>query len=200
MEIYLYGCGGHAKVILDIFYQQGKSIKALIDDNPPSTVNQIYGVPIYRASEALSNINPENSKWIIAIGNNRIRQKLALQLENQGYSFATAIHPSAKIALGVEISPGTVVMANTVINTDTTIGNHVILNTGSLVDHDCHIGDYTHISPGCILCGHVKVGKKVLLGANTTVSPCIEISDEISCDPGSTIVESLFSSSTELFT
>jgi len=191
MEIYLYGCGGHAKVILDIFYQQGKLITALIDDNPPSTINQIHGVPIYKTSEALSSISTENSKWIIAIGNNRIRQKLALKLENQGYSFATAIHPSAKIGLGVEISPGTVVMANTVINTDTKIGSHIILNTGSLIDHDCYIGDYTHISPGCTLCGHVKVGKSVLLGANTTVSPCIEIGNEINFTPSSTILESL---------
>lgn len=193
MDIYLYGCGGHAKVILDIFYQQGKSITALIDDNPPSTINQIHGVPIYKTSEALSIISIENSKWIIAIGNNRIRQKLALQLENQGYSFATAVHPSARIALGVEISPGTVVMANTVINTDTKIGRHVIINTGSLIDHDCQIGDYSHISPGCTLCGHVKVGKNVLLGTNTTVSSCLEIDNEINCEPSSTIVKSLSS-------
>lgn len=191
MNIYLYGCGGHAKVIVDIFYQQGKSIKALIDDNPPSTKNKIHGVPIYKTSEALSNISAENSKWIIAIGNNRIRQLIALKLENQGYSFATAIHPSARIGLGVEISPGTAVMANTVINTDTKIGSHAIINTGSLIDHDCNIGDYSHISPGCTLCGHVKVGKSVLLGANTTVSPCIEIGDEISFTPSSTILESL---------
>ncbi|MBV6624180.1 MAG: acetyltransferase [Rivularia sp. (in: Bacteria)] len=193
MEIYLYGCGGHAKVILDIFDQQGKSIKALIDDNPPSTANQIHGVPIYRASEALSNISIENSKWIIAIGNNRVRKQIALKFENQGYSFTTAIHPSAKIALGVEISPGTVVMANSVINTDTKIGTHAIINTGSLIDHDCHIGDYTHISPGCTLCGHVKVGKNVLLGANTTVSPCLEIGNEMNCQPGSIITKSLSS-------
>jgi len=191
MEIYLYGAGGHAKVILDIFYQQGKSIKAFIDDNPSSAIAQIHGVPIYRTPEALPTISRENSKWIIAIGNNRIRQQIALKLENQGYSFTTAIHPSARIALGVEISPGTVVMANTVINTDTKIGNHAIVNTGALIDHDCNIDDYSHISPGCTLCGHVKIGKSVLLGANTTISPCIEIGDGTNCSPGSTIIESL---------
>ena len=114
LEIYLYGCGGHAKVILDIFYQQGRSVKALVDDNPPSTINQIHGVPIYQTSEVLPTISTKTSKWIIAIGNNHIRQKIALKLENRGYSFTSAIHPSARIALGVEILPGTVVMANTV--------------------------------------------------------------------------------------
>ncbi len=199
MDIYLYGSGGHAKVILDIFYQQGKSVKALLDDNPPSKinkihVNKIHGVPIYQASKILPTINPKNSRWIVAIGNNRIREQIALKLENQGYSFTSAIHPSARIALGTEISPGTVVMANTVINTDTKIGSHVIVNTGALIDHDCNIKDYSHISPGCTLCGHVSIGKSTLLGAGSTVSPCIEIGEQTNCPPGSIIIEPLISS------
>lgn len=38
-------------------------------------------------------------------------------------------------------------MPNVVINADTIIGNHVIINTGSIIEHDNQIGDYVHVSP-----------------------------------------------------
>ncbi|WP_318999811.1 hypothetical protein [Mesobacillus sp. S13] len=39
-------------------------------------------------------------------------------------------------------------MANAVINPDTIVGSHCIINTKSSVDHDCRIGDYVTVSPG----------------------------------------------------
>ncbi len=189
--IYLYGSGGHAKVILDILHKQNRWPEAFLDDNPPHEKKQIHGVPIYLASEILPKIDPKNSQWIVAIGNNKIRQQIAHQLQNQGHTFTTAIHPSAQIALGVEIAHGTVVMANAVINTDTKIGHHVIVNTGATIDHDCIIKDYAHIAPGCALCGGVKIGERVLLGVGSAVCPTMEIGDGTICGAGTIIVKSM---------
>lgn len=49
------------------------------------------------------------------------------------------------------------------------IGKRVIVNTGSTVDHDCIIGDYVHIAPGCHISGNVVIGDGVWIG----VSSCI---------------------------
>lgn len=190
MEIYLYGCGGHAKVILDILRKQQRCVTAFVDDNPPAGIEQIHGVPVYLASELLPTISP-NSQWIVCIGNNRIRQNIAQKLNNQGLSFTTAIHPSAKIALGVDIRPGTVVMANAVINTDTKIGHHAIINTGSTIDHDCIIGDYCHIAPGCSICGQVQLHQGVFLGVGSSICPSIQIGEHTTCGAGSVVVKSL---------
>ncbi len=191
MNIYLYGYGGHAKVILDILHQQGRKVTALVDDNPSLKASLIHGVPVYLAAEITNFTSTENSQWIVAIGNNQIRKKIALKLSKKGYRFTTAIHPSARIGLGVTIEPGTVVMANVVINPDTHIGSHVIVNTGAIIDHDCHIGNYSHISPGCNLCGLVSVGMGVFLGVGSSVSPLMEIGDGATCSAGSVVTKSL---------
>lgn len=191
MYIYLYGCGGHAKVILDILFQHGQKVAGFVDDNPPVGITQIHGVPIYQRAQVLPKIKPEHSQWIVAIGNNSIRQQIAEKLQFQGYSFISAIHPSAQVAMGVKIAPGTVVMANAVINTDTQIGNHVIINTATAIDHDCKIGDYAHIAPGCSLCGQVEVGQGVLVGVGSSVRPLIKIGDWTTCGAGSVVVKSL---------
>lgn len=187
----MYGCGGHAKVILDILYRQGRTVAALVDDRPLSGMAEIHGIPIYAAGKKLAEIECDRSQWIVAIGNNRIRQTLAEKLQNQGYSFTTAIHPSAQIALGVTIAPGTVVMANAVINTDTHIGQHVIVNTGATLDHDCIIGDYCHIAPGCSVCGGVKIGNGAFLGVGSSVCPNVTIGDQTTCGAGSVVIRSL---------
>lgn len=191
MGIYIYGCGGHAKVILDILHQQGKMVTAFVDDYPPPEITQIYSVPVYPALEAQYPIRPDCSQWIVATGNNSIRQRIADKLKSQGHSFTTAIHPSAQIAIGVRIAPGTVVMANCAINNDTKIGHHVIVNTGATIDHDCTIGDHCHIAPGCSLCGQVSLGAGVFLGVGTCVSPFVEIGAQTTCGAGSVVIRSL---------
>ncbi|MEG4059188.1 MULTISPECIES: acetyltransferase [unclassified Microcoleus] len=191
MNTYLYGCGGHAKVIIDILSRHRQVITGIVDDNPPQGITEIYGTPIYLAAEKLIKINTENSQWIAAIGNNRTRQYITQKITNLGYSFTTAIHPSAQIALGVEIASGTVIMANTAINTETKINHHVIINTGTTIDHDCIIDDYCHIAPGCSLAGQVRLGRGVLLGVGTKVCPGVEIGDGTTCGAGSVVIHSL---------
>jgi sugar O-acyltransferase (sialic acid O-acetyltransferase NeuD family) len=191
LKTYLYGCGGHAKVILDILLKQKISVAGIVDDSPVQGCRYIHGVPIYSSQSILSSHPPDAARWIVAIGNNRIRQSIAEKLSNQGYQFITAVHSSAQIALGVTIAPGTVVMANAVLNTDAQIGHHAIINTGATIDHDCVIGDYAHIAPGCSLCGQVIVGSGALLGVGTKVKPAMEIGAWTTCGAGSTVVESL---------
>jgi sugar O-acyltransferase (sialic acid O-acetyltransferase NeuD family) len=192
MDIYLYGCGGHAKVVADTLYRQGRKVAAFIDDNPPTQLSQIHSIPVKKASaEILREIECDRSQWIVAIGNNPIRRRITEKLESYGYSFTTAIHPSAEIACGVEIGSGSVVMANSVINTDTKIGNHVIVNTCSTIDHDCKIGSYSHIAPGCRLCGQIELGESVFLGVGTKIVPNIHIGEHTMCGAGSVVVKSL---------
>jgi sugar O-acyltransferase (sialic acid O-acetyltransferase NeuD family) len=195
VEIYLYGGGGHAKVILDILYRQKRLVAGIADDFLASARSELHGVPVSSTTDLLARIAQRNScegiSWIVAIGNNLIRQSIAEKLSIQGAQFATVIHPSAQIALGVRIQPGTVVMANAVINTDAQIGHHAIINTAATIDHDCVIGDYAHIAPGCSLCGQVIVGSGALLGVGTKVKPAMEIGAWTTCGAGSTVVESL---------
>lgn len=191
MGIFLYGCGGHGKVILDIVLNQDKKVIAIVDDKPPHNINEIHGVPIYKTNDFLAQTKPSDGQWIISVGNNAIRSQIENKLSSLGYSFATAIHPSAQIGSGVKIGSGTVVMANAVINIDSYIGNHCIINTGATVDHDCHIDDYCHIAPGCSVCGQVSLGKQVLLGVGSSVKPLMKIGDNTSCGAGSVIVKSL---------
>jgi len=53
----------------------------------------------------------------------------------------------------------------------------LMVKTGAVVSHDCEIGAYTHIAPGCLLAGQVRVGQKALIGMGVTTAIGISIGD-----------------------
>ena len=105
---------------------------------------------------------------IVAIGDNAIRKRVA---EFTKHPFVNAIHSSAIISPRVKMGVGNMILHGVIIQAETEIGNHVIINTGAQVDHDCIVEDYVHIAPRVVLCGNVKVGSGTLIGAGATVIP-----------------------------
>lgn len=162
-EIYLYGAGGHAKVVLDILAACGVQVPAIVDGNP--ALDQLKGIPVVHEWADMSPL-------IIAIGGNAVRKKIAEELPA---SFGTAIHPSAVVSPCAEIGEGTVVMQNATVQADARIGRHCIVNTASSIDHECQFGDYVHVSPHATLCGNVRVGEGTWIGAGATVIQGVSI-------------------------
>ncbi|WP_456101989.1 acetyltransferase [Phocaeicola plebeius] len=162
--MFLYGAGGHAKVIMDILKAEGKLVEALIDDN--EGVDELMGVKV------LHNVNCGISPLIVSIGNNRIRRSIA---EKVDAVFGMAVHPSAIVSGSAKVDVGTVVMQGVIIQACVQIGSHCIINTGASIDHECVIDDFVHISPRVTLCGNVHVGEGTWIGAGTVVIPGVKI-------------------------
>lgn len=187
-EIILLGAGGHAAVILDILKAQiskGEAIKikGLLDD---SNKKEWMGYPVLGSTLEVNDFNEENTYFIIAIGSNKIRDKLSKKYSH--LKFFTAIHPSAIIGSQVNIGAGTVVMPNAVINANSQIGQHVIINTGVIVEHDNLIGDYVHLSPNATLCGTVRVKPLTHIGAGATVIQGKMIGRQSMIGAGATVI------------
>ena len=116
--IFLYGAGGHAKVVADTVERQGLyEIAFLVDDDPGLAGQEIYGYRVLGGrSELLAAVaRGEVSHGILAIGSNKVRLRLAAELGAEGIEFLSAIHPSAQLARGVEVGEGTVIMGGVVI-------------------------------------------------------------------------------------
>lgn len=192
-EIILFGAGGHAAVIVDILQAQIQlgaaiKIKGFLDD---SDKLEWMGYPVLGPISSAMAFHEENVSFIIAIGNNLVREMI--EREFSALSFFTAIHPTAIVGSNVNIGAGTVVMPRVVINGNTQIGRHVILNSASVIEHDNMIDDYVHISPGAILCGTVKVGKKTHIGANATIIQGMSVGESCVIGAGSTVIRPISS-------
>ncbi len=191
MDYIIYGAGGHAKVVHDILRANGASITGVMDDH--LSEDQWNGLRFLGNIQSLENAPDlyKNKLFIVAIGHNETREKVAASLEKLGLRFGNAIHPSAIIGSNCFIGVGTVIMPNAVVNADTVIGKHVIINTSSSVDHDCEIRDYTHISPGAHLAGGVVVGKGTHIGIGASVIPKVKIGSGTIVGAGAAVIHDL---------
>jgi len=176
--IYLYGAGGHAKVIIDILEMQGNTVAGIFDDN---LTKKVWNFPTLAFPGPFDFSKDE---LIISIGNNLIRERISKTIAN----FLTAIHPSSVVSRYASIAEGSVIMAGAIINASTTIGNHCIINTNASVDHDCVLQDFVHISPNVTLCGDVFVGKCSHIGAGAVIIPGKKIGINSVVGAGSVVI------------
>lgn len=180
-KLVIIGAGGHGRVVADIARLNGYEDIIFLDD-----------ADVLQASGKVSDyVKYTDADFLIAIGNNSIREKIQTVLTENSCKIVTLIHPHAVIGSDVVIGNGTVVMAGTVVNTGARIGNGVILNTCCSVDHDCVIDDYCHISVGAHLAGSVTVGKKAFVCAGATVINNIAICDECVIGAGAVVVRNV---------
>jgi sugar O-acyltransferase (sialic acid O-acetyltransferase NeuD family) len=171
-KILLIGASEHAKVVMDSIEKEGRyEILGLIDTYKPAG-EDIFGYKILGAENILVKLfeGGEVTGGIITIGDNWTRHLVAEKIKSLApkFKFVTAVHPSASIARGVTIGAGTVLMAGVIVNSDSKIGDHCILNTRSALDHDCEMGDFSSLAPGVTTGGKVSIGafSAISLGAN----------------------------------
>ena len=179
----VYGAGGHAKVIISILKAGGHKIEVIFDDD--ILKNYLLEIPV------TSGYQPDffrDEKLIIAVGDNFIRRRLATQIQ---HNFGKIIHLSAVLDGTAQMGVGSCMMQNSVVQADSVIGKHVIINTSSSVDHDCHIEDFVHIAPGVVLGGNVTVSENTLIGIGSTVIPGLSIGKNCLISAGSVVTKNI---------
>lgn len=179
--IYLYGAGGHAKVIIDILESCGKTVTGIFDDDPLKVIWN------FSPSKFPGSFNFSNDELVISIGNNKVRERIS-KIEA---TYLTAVHPSAIISKYVTIGKGTVIMGGALVNADTRIGGHCIINSHASVDHDCILQDFVHISPNATLCGGVSVGQCSHIGSGAIVIPGKRIGDNTVIGAGAVVISDI---------
>lgn len=162
-----YGASGHGKVLIEAFVASGGTVTGVVDDNA-----EIKTLLSYPVSGRYDKQRFPGSSFVISIGNNCIRKRIAASLRE---NFGRVIHPATVISPSASIGDGSVAMGGVIINAGSLIGSHVILNTASVVDHDCTIEDFVHVSPNATICGSVVIGEGTHVGAGATIIQNVRI-------------------------
>jgi sugar O-acyltransferase (sialic acid O-acetyltransferase NeuD family) len=191
VKIVIIGYGGHGYVAIDILQKRGFDIVGYCDVEKKAL--NPYGLD-YLGSEKRFFSQPltaGNYSAFISIGEIALRQKIFTGLTSLDIQIINAIHPNAIVAEKTLLGRGVFIAARAVINPLTKIGDGVICNTSCSIDHECTVGDFSHICPGTVLCGNVTVGKHSFVGANSVVIPGTTIGDYVIVGAGSTVTTDL---------
>jgi sugar O-acyltransferase (sialic acid O-acetyltransferase NeuD family) len=129
--------------------------------------------------------------FILGIGDNTLRQKIAELILSKSKKLANVVHPSASVSQHITIGAGNFIGRNTAVNPLAVIGNWCILNTGCIIEHECVLHDGVHVAPGAVLAGNVTVGERSFIGANTVIKQGIKIGKDVVIGAGSVIISDI---------
>ncbi len=164
------GAGGHSKVVVDaLLSREPHRLFVVSDDRAKDESMTLLGFPV--VAPLLGNPTLAGRLMHVALGDNSLRKKIALEAEWIGYILESIIHPEASITATASLGAGAFVAARAVIAPDARVGRCCIVNHGAIVDHDCNIGDWAHIAPGVLLGGDVVVEEGAMVGAGAIVLP-----------------------------
>ncbi len=189
----IVGYSGHAYVIIDILLSAGRLVTAYCDQEEKS-LNPYHLEYLGKESEVINKL--KKFDYFACVGHNGIREKIHSQLSSMLGNPINAIHPRAIISSSAKIGDGVMIAANATVNPLVEIGRGVICNTSSSIDHECIIGDFSHIAPGAVLCGNVKVGRKSFIGAGAVIRQGIIIGENVMVGAGAVVIRDIPSNTT----
>jgi UDP-N-acetylbacillosamine N-acetyltransferase len=188
----IFSFGGHARSVADIALASGVQDLIFVDEAAGEN-DSLWGFPVRTAFDGQL---PDGWQAIAASGDNRTRQRQVAAIHGRGWPLATLISPTATISREASISEGCFIGHHAHVGPLSHIGTACILNTGAVVDHECTIGDYTHVSVNSSVAGRCRLGSFVFLGTGAVVIDNGYIADSITVGAGSVVIRPLVESGT----
>lgn len=191
-RVILYGCGGHARSMINVFREISTEIDLILVDSRALDGESILGCQVERDYRI-----DENDGYIIAIGDNQKRRQIYEQMQSYHIGHCISlISMSANLGIASKIGEGTFIAPEVYIGPQTVIGNNTIINTGSIIEHETVVGDHTHIAPRVTVCGRSRIGNYVFCGAGSTVIDKITICDNVIVGAGAVVKEDILEAGT----
>jgi sugar O-acyltransferase (sialic acid O-acetyltransferase NeuD family) len=167
MALIIVGAGGFGREVLQYALDAKLSVKGFLDINSNAldgfpVEHQILGSPVEYVFES-------TDRFVLAIGDPAIKQKLAKLLETRGAQFVSVIHPLAYVAPSARLHLGCVVAPFAFLAPSTVLEEHVSINTYASAGHDARIGAFSTLSPYSVINGFVTLGQGVLLATHAVV-------------------------------
>lgn len=184
-HIIIVGGGGHAGVVIQAIRQAGGiTIVGIADDTLlPGSLAHDYQV----LGDPLSVFATHSYPLVMAIGSGIGRAKY-IGLETLKGRWFSVVHPHSTFA-GKFPGLGCFFAAGSRIGNGCQIGRGVIINTNASLDHDSEIGDFSHLGPGAVTGGHVKIGAHTMIGIGAMIRDHLTIGSNCVIGMGAVVLE-----------
>lgn len=187
MKLIIFGCGGHARSVADIFLSNEPDSEIVFVDDNAKSGEKILGFPV------LKEVMVEEP-YFIAIGDNSKREEQYKKVKTQG--LISVISRSSYIGRNIRIGTGCFIGNGVHLGPEVQIGTNTIVNNHAIVEHEVKIGSHSHIGPNATISGRSEVGDRVFVGVGATVIDGIRICSDVTVGAGSVVVDDITGSGT----
>lgn len=191
-KIVLVGGGGHCKSVANSLQRAGLYDDAIVVDQAFPQLRDVLGIPVVGKDDKLSNLkNAGYDHAFITVGSIKsttLRRRLYKETVRLGFCLPYIVDPSAQVSEHAKLEAGVFIGQNSIVNAEAHICKMAIINTGATIEHDCTVGEYSHVAIGATLCGNVSVGNDTLIGAGAVVIQGVRIGNSALVGAGSIVL------------
>ncbi|MBL8281783.1 MAG: acetyltransferase [Acinetobacter junii] len=168
----IYGASGCGRSLMPVARQQlqrdGLTAELyFIDDrfDQPTVWN---GHPAVNYA-SFQQLQASSKHVVIAIANSRIREKIALQLQQDKIKMWSICADNVVLMDEVDLGEGSALSPFVTVTSNIRIGKCFHANLYSYVEHDCLIGDYVTFAPGVKCNGNIHIHDHAYIGAGAVI-------------------------------
>lgn len=184
--VLILGAGGLGRELFWWAKEAGLRPIGFIDDNPEALKGFTDYPPIIGDVDSA----PLGSPILCGIGKNPVRKVCIERLRARGATFASCIHPQAKV-LNAKLGEGAVVAPFAYLGADAVVGDFLFIQTGAVLGHDVRAGDFLRMDTTAFIGGHARVGHGVTLHTGAKVMPGKHVGDGATLGAGSVLLSNL---------
>ena len=164
MILAICGLGGTGREILELAKELNKVSHrwdSYIFIDKDTERNSFQGCPSMDMETALGKYAKDEILFTIALGEPYLREKVYHEVIDNGYSLATLVHPNVHIPDSTTLGQGVIVSSGSFISVDSVIEDNVLIQPATTIAHEHGI----------------TVGKSVIVGMGAMVHA--DVTDEV---------------------
>ncbi|MFZ4395412.1 MAG: acetyltransferase [Kiritimatiellia bacterium] len=169
--VVLIGAGGFGRELLWACSRAGLTVAGFCDDAAGRQKGEFAGLLLLGTIEAATARFGVGTRFHIAVGDNRARQRLAERAQAIGWEPVAIVDPTALVAPDAVIAPGAYVGIGSVVSCLARVERFAIVNHHVTVGHESVIGAFAQLCPGARVSGNCVLGEGALLGSNAVILP-----------------------------
>jgi len=192
-DIVIVGAGGLGRSIaglIEDINRQGRAwnILGFVDQNQALHGKVINHYPVLGSLDWLKE---KSISVVMGIGDPLARKAVMEKLGGTLNNYPVLVHPSALVSRHACLGRGVVVCQGSVVNIDSALENHSLVNPLCTIGHDSIIGSYCMLMPGVNVAGNVRLEECVSVGMGAAIIQGITIGARTVIGAGAVVVRDL---------
>lgn len=189
----IIGAGGVGRETFDALMssRDGDALRGFVDDDAAVDLASLPAPFLGDLDSVLGSDVAAGTGYIIAIGDGRVRRRIAARIGEHGTASLTphtVIDGSATVGSRNSIGAGSLLLPGARLSNAITLGRHVQLHVNAVVGHDAVLADFVSVYPNATVGGAATIGEATTIGSGATVLPGVSIGDHATVGAGAVVV------------
>lgn len=193
-RIAIIGSGDLGRSIAHYAHSNGFAISGFYDDF--QKLESVDGFPVLGKLSLIEDDYDNHifDALVCAVGYNHFhfREEVFKRYHIEcGIPFATIIDQSCHIDASATIGEGVVMFPTAMVDKGCVIEDNVLLNVGVTIAHDSTVKCHSFLSPRVAMAGFSTIGKRCMIGINSTIIDHIQICDDVRVGGGNLVIKNI---------